>query len=130
MISEVEGISTDTFAGKAVLACRAKILNILSSSSSPLIAEFEIARFMLLHDKLAARGYVISEDNKEEMFVKILETSPELFDDLERFIVYRDRILRSAATFDKYIDIIEQLRVCDPNDKEHIINVVSDFLEI
>lgn len=129
-MTEIEGVKVDTLAGKALLACRAKILNLISSSSSPLIATYEMTRYIALHDSLAAKGYFIADNNKEEMFVKILEEAPELFDDLEKFLVLKDRIERSHAAFDKYIDIVEQLRVCDPDDKERVLAVVSGFLSL
>lgn len=129
-MTEIEGVKVDTLAGKALLACRAKILNLISSSSSPLIATYEMTRYIALHDSLAAKGYFIADNNKEEMFVKILEEAPELFDDLEKFLVLKDRIERPHAAFDKYIDIVEQLRVCDPDDKERVLAVVSGFLSL
>lgn len=129
-MTEVEGVSLDTFAGKALMACRAKILNIISSSSSPLIANYEMARYIALHDKFAAKGYFITADNREEMLVKILENAPELFSDLELFLVLQKRIERIHEAFDKYINIVEQLRICDPDDKERILGLVSGFLEL
>lgn len=129
-MTEVEGVSLDTFAGKALMACRAKILNIISSSSSPLIANYEMTRYIALHDKFAAKGYFITEDNREEMLVKILENAPELFGDLELFLVLQKRIERIHEAFDKYINIVEQLRICDPDDKERILGIVSSFLEL
>lgn len=129
-MTEVEGVSLDTFAGKALMACRAKILNIISSSSSPLIANYEMTRYIALHDKFAAKGYFITEDNREEIFVKILEDAPELFDDLELFLVLQKRVERIHEAFDKYIDIVEQLRICDSDDKDRILGIVSSFLEL
>lgn len=129
-MTEVEGVSLDTFAGKALMACRAKILNVISSSSSPLIANYEMTRYIALHDKLAAKGYFITLDNREEMLVKILEDAPELFGDLELFLVLQKRIERIHEAFDKYINIVEQLRICDPDDKERILGIVSSFLEL
>lgn len=129
-MTEVEGVGLDTFAGKALMACRAKILNIISSSSSPLIANYEMTRYIALHDKFASKGYFITSDNREEMLVKILEDAPELFGDLELFLVLQKRIERIQESFDKYINIVEQLRICDPDDKEHILGIVSSFLEL
>lgn len=131
MIEELEGIKLDTYAGKAVIALRTKLKGILGDSGFLLLHLMDIVDFMMLHDKFASKGIFITQDNREEKYIEIIQTGDQdMIDDLERYIGYLDRLTDLRAKIDTYNDIIQELKeVSDPNSEEEVNNIVKDYLK-
>ena len=70
------------------------------------------------------------EDNKEECYIKIIETGDEtLINDLERFITLRDDIKRIEAQKQEYVDIVTKLQnLVDKNDEQAVNSIVEEYL--
>lgn len=61
------------------------------------IAGLTLYGFMILNNDLAAQGFFITDANREEQYLAILETGNEkLVDVLEQYLNYRDEIARVA----------------------------------
>lgn len=131
MIEELEGIKLDTYAGKAVIALRTKLKGILGDSGFLLLHLMDIVDFMMLHDKFASKGIFITQDNREEKYIEIIQTGDQdMIDDLERYIGYLDRLTELRTKIDTYNDIIQELKeVSDPNSEEEVNNIVKDYLK-
>lgn len=55
------------------------------------ISSLVIYRFTVLNNELASKGFFITESNREEQYLAILETgNEELVDKLEQYLNYRD----------------------------------------
>lgn len=126
---EIEGLPLNTYAGKAAAACRTKLRGIFGDSGFVMLHLMDVVAFMMLHDRLASKGYFITKDNRDEMYIKILETGePELFDVLEKYIQYLDVMEDLQGKIDVYNGIIEQLRMNRDSDQETINAIVKDYL--
>ena len=126
---EIEGIPLDTYAGKAAAACRNKLRGIFGDSGFVMLHLMDAVTFMMLHDRLASRGYFITEDNRDEMYVKILEEGdPELFEVLEKYIEYLDIMTKLRTRVDAYNSIIAQLKMNVDADQETINSIVKGYI--
>jgi len=70
---------------------------------------------------LNSRGFFITEDNKEEKYLEILETGDEdLIDVLEKFLIAKDKlgVVKSAKI--EFDDVINSLKYADEKDKEEL----------
>ena len=126
---EVEGIAADTYAGQAVKACRIKARGIVGDE----LVSFKLIEFvnlMLLNNKFADKGIFITDDNKEECYIKIIESGDEsLITDLETFINLRDEIKLLDAKKQEYQSIINKLRVLPDYNSEADVNaIVEEYL--
>ena len=126
---EVEKIDATTYAGKAVVALRKKARGIIGDD----ILNFKLVdmvSIMLIQNKFANKGIFITEDNKEECYIKIIETGDEtLINDLERFITLRDDIKRIEAQKQEYVDIVTKLQnLVDKNDEQAVNSIVEEYL--
>ena len=83
----VEGVDATTPAGKAILKVREKFRGVLGDSGFLLINLVHLINILLLHDKFAAEGIYITNENREEKYIEILEKDdPKLLEDLEKYI--------------------------------------------
>ena len=89
---EVEGLDASTYAGKAVLALKNKARGVMGDE----LLTFHIidfASFMILNNKFAAKGIFITDENKEEEYIKVIESGDmSLIEDLETYINLRDKV--------------------------------------
>lgn len=126
---EIEGIPLDTYAGKAAAACRNKLRGIFGDSGFVMLHLMDAVTFMMLHDRLASQGYFITEDNRDEMCVKILEEGdPELFEVLEKYIEYLEIMTKLRTRVDAYNSIIAQLKMNVDADQETINSIVKGYI--
>jgi hypothetical protein len=126
---EVEGIDGDTYAGKAALAIKTKARGVLGDD----LLTFTLLDFvscMLINNRFLNKGIIITDETKEEGYIKIIETGDEsLINDLETYIELRDRIKLIEAKRDEYNEIISQLkRLTDYNDTTAVNAIVEEYL--
>jgi len=126
---EIEGIDASTLAGKAVDAVKTKARGIFGEDfiSFTLI---EFVSFMILNNKLASNGIFITDENKEEKYIEIIETgNTDLIADLEEYITLLDNIKKIQETKNEYDGIIEALKCLeDYNDAKDVTDTVKDYL--
>lgn len=126
---EIEGLPLDKYSGKAAAACRTKLRGVFGDSGFVMLHLMDVVMFMMLHDKLASKGYFITADNKDEMYIKILETGDvELFNILEKYIQYLSIMEVLQSKIDKYHEIIDQLKLNIDGDQNTINSIVKDYL--
>jgi len=69
--------------------------------------------------ELADRGFVITENNREEKYLEILETGDEeLIDLLEEYLVIKDEISIIKSNKKKYNTVISKIRDLDEDSDE------------
>jgi len=77
--------------------------------------------FIDTNNILNSRGFFITDDNKEEKYLEILETDDEdLIDTLERFLVSKDKLGLVKTARIEFEDTIEKLKYADENDIEKL----------
>jgi hypothetical protein len=126
---EVEGIDASTYAGKAALAVKTKARGIMGDE----LLTFKLVdfvSFMLLQNKFADKGIFITEANKEQCYIKIIELGEEsLIVDLERYINILDSIKVIEKQKEEYTDIISKLKtLSDYNDADKINSIIEEYL--
>lgn len=129
MKEEVEGIDTATYAGKAAKAVKTKARGIMGDD----LLIFKLVDFvslMLLNNKFLSKGIVITDTNKEECYIKIIETGDDsMIMDLEKFITLKDDIKLIESQKTEYTEIINKLQLLsDPNNTDAVNNIVESYL--
>lgn len=126
---EVEDIDVTTYAGKAAAACRTKVRGILNGDLLAFII-VDFVNFMLLHNKFLSKNVIITEDNKEECYIKIIEMGEEsLIEDLEAYINLKDKIKNVETIREEYYSVVNQLRnLNDKNDKTAVNSIIEEYL--
>lgn len=126
---EIEGIDLSTYAGKAAQAVKTKARGYFGDD----LLTFKLIDFvslMMLNNKFLSKGIAITDDNKEECYIKIIELNDEsLIADLEKYISLKDDIKVLEDKKEKYFDVINKLkRVRDPNDEDAVNLIVESYL--
>lgn len=126
---EVECIDSSTYAGKAANACKIKARGIIGDD----LITFKLLDFislMLINNKFLDRGIVITDKNKEESYIKIIETGDEsLINDLETYLSLKDSIKLIQEQKNEYTSIIGKLQaLSDYNDRDAVNSIVEEYL--
>lgn len=129
MREEVEGIDTATYAGKAAKAVKTKARGIMGDD----LLIFKLVDFislMLLNNKFLSKGIVITDTNKEECYIKIIESGDDsMIVDLEKYITLKDDIKLIESQKAEYMEIINKLQLLsDPNNTEAVNAIVESYL--
>lgn len=126
---EIEGINLESYAGKAALAVKTKARGIFGDDL--LIFELlDLITFMLLNNKFANNGFFITDENKEEKYIEIIETcNDSLIEDLEKYIFLLDKIKILQNKKNEYDSIIDSLKYLnDYNDQSSVNNIIESYL--
>jgi hypothetical protein len=126
---EIEGIDTETYAGKAAWAVKTKARGVFGDD----LLTFKLIDFvtlLMLNNKFLSKGIAITDDNKEECYIKIIELNDEtLISDLENFINLKDQIKILENQKKEYFEVINKLqRVSDLDDKDAVNLIVESYL--
>ena len=125
-----ERVNTDTFAGKAIIACRAKLQGSLGDNGYLLMNLLNIIELMFLHDKFQSLGIYITDENREEKYIEIIEKDDEqLLNDLEKYITLCDDISHLITEKNNYQKIVDEIQMVEPDDKDAIVSIVKDFIK-
>jgi hypothetical protein len=126
---EVECIDVNTYAGKAANACKIKARGIIGDD----LITFKLLDFisiMLINNKFLDRGIAITDNNKEECYIKIIETGDEsLINDLETYLSLKDSIKHIQEQKNEYTSIISKLQqLSNHNDRDAVNSIVEEYL--
>lgn len=126
---EVEGIDVNTYAGQAALAVKTKARGILGDDLL-IFKLIDFVSIMLINNKFLNKGIVVTDDTKEEGYIKIIESGDDsLINDLEKYIVLKDTIKEIELKKDEYTDIINKLKsLSDLNDQASTNLIVEAYL--
>lgn len=127
--TEVEGIDASTYAGKAASALKMKARGIMGDD----LLTFTLMDFvslMLLNNKFLSKGIIITDDNREECYIKIIETGDDsLIVELEKYIQLRDLVKEIEVKKIDYMSRIEKLQLLpDANNRDAVNMIVEDYL--
>ena len=126
---EIEGVDATTYAGKAIMAVKKKARGIMGDELL-IFHLIDFVNFIQLNNKFMDLGIHITEDNKEECYIKIIEMEkPELIDDLEKYIDLRDNINVISKQKEEYTEIVGKIKnLSNSNDEEAINSIVEEYL--
>lgn len=126
---EIEGIDAKTYAGKAALAVKTKARGILGDDLL-IFSLIDFVNFMQINNVLASNGIFITEKNKEEKYIQIIESgNEELIEILEEYINLLDNIKVIQKKKNEYNKIIEDLRNLQNYDEIQAVNsIVESYL--
>lgn len=129
--TEIEGIDSSTYAGKAAKACKIKARGILGEELL-IFHLIDFISFMILNNKFCDKGIFITEDNREECYIKIIEMNDEsLIEDLEKYIKLKDNIQTIQNKKEQYVKIIEKLKsLNDYNDEKCVNEIIEQYLRM
>jgi hypothetical protein len=126
---EVENIDTSTYAGKAVKAVRVKARGIMGDDLLTFYL-MDIVKFMILTNEFMSKGIFVTDDNREECYIKIIEMGEEsLIEKLEEYLNMKDSINVIQSKKEEYQKIITQLQELeDKNDEISVNSIVEEYL--
>ncbi len=129
MTKQIEGVDRNSYAGQAIVACQAKARGILGDENEA-FRLLDFVNLMLLNNRFADKGIFITDTNKEECYIKIIELGEEsLINDLEKFINLKDEIKVIEKKREEYLSIVEQLRsLPNANDVDAVNGIVESYL--
>jgi chromatin segregation and condensation protein Rec8/ScpA/Scc1 (kleisin family) len=92
------------------------------------ISGFALYGFIILNNDLSNAGYFITNDNREEKYLEILETGDEkLIQKLEDYLNYKDEIEAVAQLERKFATFRTEVRAAAT--PEEIVEIEQRFLE-
>jgi hypothetical protein len=126
---EIEGIDASTYAGKAAKACKLKARGTMGDDLL-IFTLLDFISLMLINNKFLSKGITITDDNREESYIKIIETGDDsLILELEKFIHLKDNIQQIESKKKEYQEMIEKLQLLsDYNDETNVNSIVEEYL--
>lgn len=126
---EIEGIDINTYAGKAAKAVKTKVRGILGDDLLTLKL-IDFVNLMILNNKFMSKGIFITEENREDSYIKIIEAGDEnLINDLEKYIMLLESVKSINDKKEEYQDIIYKLQnLKDHNDQESVNSIIENYL--
>lgn len=102
----------------------------IRSIINPIISQvsgLSLYGFMVLNNELVAKGFAIYEDNREEVYLKILETGDEdLITKLEDYLNYKDEIDRVSQLERQFSGAMKDINEQDSIDS--VLKIEKEFL--
>lgn len=103
------------------------------------IANLTYYEFTILNNELSDRGIFITDSNKEEKYIEILELEDDtLIDILERYLICKDEISRAYAAYDTYRKFKQGLNDLTTTDEVQVLasqfisewNAKADYIQV
>ena len=91
-------------------------------------------KYIMMHDKFAEDGIYITDKNKEEKYIEIIEKdNPDLLSLLEDYLQIQEQLEKIIKIRDQWKETIQKLddiaKTEDANNKDVIISTVKPFFE-
>ena len=92
------------------------------------VSGFTFYSFMVLNNLLNSKGYYIHDDNREVIYLEILETGDSgLIDTLERYLNMKDDIHRVSQLDSKFTEITSQ--IMESSEEDDVVKMADSFIE-
>lgn len=108
----------------------ANLIKVKSYVTPEIVKEsgFTMYSYMQLSSKLMDKGFYITDDNRDEKYIEIIETENEvLIELLEEFITAKDRISSAFYLKDKYDKLVKEVQ--RSKTEEQITELCDKFIE-
>ena len=128
--NQIENVDINTYAGKAIIACRTKFKGIYGDNGLITMNLISMVDMLRNHDYLASYGYFITDENREDKYIEILEKDdPKLLSALEQYITYLDTSVEMERVIRDYKEVIEQIKEQNPDDVQAINAIIKPYLD-
>lgn len=128
--NQIENVDINTYAGKAIIACRTKFKGIYGDNGLITMNLISMVDMLRNHDYLASYGYFITDENREDKYIEILEKDdPKLLSALEQYITYLDTSVEMERVIREYKEVIEQIKEQNPDDVQAINAIIKPYLD-
>ena len=128
--NQIENVDINTYAGKAIIACRTKFKGIYGDNGLITMNLISMVDMLRNHDYLASYGYFITDENREDKYIEILEKDdPKLLSALEQYITYFDTSVEMERVIREYKEVIEQIKEQNPDDVQAINAIIKPYLD-
>lgn len=125
--SDYNVINVDQNALKLQISTSLSKVRMIVTPEMSKISGFALYGFMILNNDLCNEGYYITNENREEVYIKILETGDEeLISKLEDYLNYKDELERKfylERRFSKF-----KKRIMKATTVEQVEQLENDFL--
>jgi hypothetical protein len=92
------------------------------------VSGFTFYTFMVLNNLLNSKGYFIHDDNREEVYLEILETGDSgLINTLERYLNMKDDIHRVSQLDSKFTEITS--KIMESSSEDDVVKMADEFIE-
>jgi hypothetical protein len=93
------------------------------------ISSFDLYRYNVLHDELAAEGYFITSKNREQKYIEIIEAGDvDLISSLEKYLEARDNLDRAVSAHQRIDSVIKLVQSQTTN--EEVDRITNEFLTV
>lgn len=125
---EVQVLKVDPSDINSVRDSEIKRVRMLITPELASVAGLTFYRFTCLNNELSDKGFFITDDNREEKYLAMLETGDQkLIDKLEEYLNYKDEIHRVANLHEKFTIFFKDIKGLA--EKEKIIELSNNFME-
>lgn len=91
------------------------------------ISSFDLYRYNVLHDELAAEGYFITSKNREQKYIEIIESGDiNLISSLEKYLESRDTLDRAVSAHERLDSIIKTVQ--SQSQTSEVDRLLNEFL--
>lgn len=98
------------------------------------LSYFDLYEMMMLNTWFASKGFYITEDNKEEKYIEILEyatsveeeNSDEIIDKLDKYLSVMNSIQEQKEYYYSYLQFVDSIE--EASTKEEVQNLLTNFL--
>lgn len=89
---------------------------------------YTMYEFMVYHDEMQEAGYIITDKNREEKYMEIIETDDnDLIELLEKYLECKDKIARGFFIKKRYDQLVVDMK--RTKDKESIDLLYNNFID-
>lgn len=126
--------SCNTFLEQTKKAVNTALFN-SCNGMNPVDMNILFIKYIMLHDKFAEEGIYITNKNKEDKYIEIIEKdSPELLEVLEDYLQIQEQLGKIISARDSWKETIQKLdeiaKTPDADNKNAIISAVKPFFEL
>lgn len=89
---------------------------------------FSFVEFVILNNKLLEKGYIVTDNNRHEKYLEIVETGDlDLIETLEDFLEARDNIMTKYSWFGVYKNFINKINRASTTDE--MKDIWKDYIQ-
>jgi len=82
------------------------------------VALFDLYEFMICNNELLERGFTVTNENRRDQYIKIIEKGdPETIDLLEKLVTVKERLESVAGWYRQYRDFEKDINRCSTVDE-------------
>ena len=90
---------------------------------------FQFFEFIMMEHNLREKGYTITDENREDMYLRIINTGDvELIGQLEKYLNAKDQLTQHYAWYQRFSDASKKIE--ESVDSKQVQTVLNEYLEL